>query len=242
MNSGPMGNIKEEPRQAQKLETIGRLATGVAHDFNNLLMVIAGNAQLALAADAPAARPELDEILRATAHAPELVQQLLAVARTETSSPVPLQLNDVVGDACRMLDRMLDGSIEIRTDLTSSDTTVLADAIQLERVLLNLAANARDAMPLGGRLTLSTVTEGLNVVLRVADTGVGMDLQTQEQAFAPFFTTKESGEGTGIGLSTVFAIVNKANGRVTIDSEVGLGTVFTIVLPHAHLALVQQAA
>lgn len=242
MKREPMGEKKDEHRQAQKLETIGRLATGVAHDFNNLLMVIAGNAELALAADGLAARSELDEILRATAHARELVQQLLAVARTETSAPVPLQLNEVVGDVCRMLDRMLDERIQIRTDLTSSDTTVLADAIQLERVLLNLAVNARDAMPLGGRLTIATATQGRSIVLRVTDTGVGMDAQTREQAFTPFFTTKTSGEGTGIGLSTVYAIVSKAKGRITVDSEPGQGTSFTIVLPHARMVLLQNAA
>jgi two-component system cell cycle sensor histidine kinase/response regulator CckA len=237
-----MGENEHEHRQDEKLETIGRLASGVAHDFNNLLLVIAGNAQLALAADGLAARAELDEILRATAHAAELVRQLLAVARTETSVAAPLELNEVVGDVCRMLDRMLDESIEIRTDLTSSDTTILADAVQLERVLLNLAANARDAMPLGGRLTIATAQQGRSIVLRVTDTGTGMDAHTRDQAFVPFFTTKVAGEGTGVGLSTVYAIVSKAGGRITVDSDLGHGTTFTIVLPHAGVVLLQHAA
>jgi signal transduction histidine kinase len=238
-----MGPDRIEGRQAQKLETIGRLATGVAHDFNNLLMVISANAELALAAHGSADRRELDEILRATTHARELVQQLLAVARTETSSPVPLTLNDVVGDACRMIERTVDEHIAIRTDLTSADTTVLGDAIQLERVLLNLAVNARDAMPLGGKLTIATATDDQNVVLRVTDTGVGMDAETLEHAFVPFFTTKGTESGTGIGLSTVYAIVKKAGGHIDVDSKLGHGTTFTIVLPHARVAaVVQQAA
>jgi two-component system, cell cycle sensor histidine kinase and response regulator CckA len=160
------------------------------------------------------------------------VRQLLAFSRADLSEPGTLDLNDVVESVRRMLDRLLVESVEIRTELTDADTTVFADGGQLEQVLLNLAVNARDAMPEGGRLTIVTDVDEDSVVLRVSDTGVGMDEHTRERVFDPFFTTKAKGEGTGLGLSTVYGIVTKAGGRIAVTSTLGLGTAFTITLPH----------
>ena len=224
--------LEEQFRQVQKLEAVGQLASGVAHDFNNLLLVIGGNAQLALATDDGAARTELTEILRAAGRAGELVRQLLAFSRADVCEPGALDLNCVVESVRRMLDRLLVENIEIRTELTDDDATVFADGGQLEQVLLNLAVNARDAMPDGGRLSIVTDADAESVTVRVSDTGVGMDEHTRERVFDPFFTTKPKGEGTGLGLSTVYGIVTKAGGRITVASAPGLGTTFTITLPH----------
>jgi two-component system cell cycle sensor histidine kinase/response regulator CckA len=226
-------------RRAKKLEEVGRMATSVAHDFNNLLLVIAGNAELALATEGRAVRHELDEILRATDHARELVRQLLALTRTE---PAMLELNEVVRGVRPMLERLLDDTIEIELELTDADTTVFADAVQLERVLLNLGVNARDAMRSGGRLTIVTERRHDVVVLRAVDTGAGMTDHTRGRVFDPFFTTKALGEGTGLGLTTVYGIVASAGGDVTVDSEPGQGTTFTISLPHRGDHLLEDAA
>jgi signal transduction histidine kinase len=226
-------------RRAKKLEEVGRMATSVAHDFNNLLLVIAGNAELALATEGAVVRHELDEILRATDHARELVRQLLALTRTE---PTMLELNEVVRGVRPMLERLLDDTIEIQLELTDADTTVFADAVQLERVLLNLGVNARDAMRSGGRLKIATERRQDVVVLHAVDTGAGMTDHTRGRVFDPFFTTKARGEGTGLGLTTVYGIVASAGGDVTVDSEPGHGTTFTISLPHHGDRLLEDAA
>jgi len=235
---GPEDELRDH-RRARQLEAVGRMATGVAHDFNNLLLVIAGNAELALATTGSDVREELAEILRATDHARELVRQLLAFSRTEAG---PLVLNDLVHGVKRMLDRLLEDLIDIRLELTEADTTVFADGVQLERVLLNLGVNARDAMPSGGRLTIATEQEHGMVVLRVLDTGAGMTDHTLGHVFDPFFTTKTLGEGTGLGLTTVYSIVTNAGGDVTVDSQPGHGTTFTIRFPHRGERLLQHAA
>ena len=215
------------------------MATSVAHDFNNLLLVIAGNAELALATEGPPVRHELDEILRATDHARELVRQLLALTRAE---PAMLDLNEIVRGVRPMLERLLDDTIEIQLELTDADTSVFADAVQLERVLLNLGVNARDAMRSGGRLTIATERRHDVVVLRAVDTGAGMTDHTLGRVFDPFFTTKAEGEGTGLGLTSVYGIVASAGGDVTVDSEPGEGTTFTISLPHRGDRLLEDAA
>lgn len=235
---GPDDDLRDH-RRARKLEAVGRMSTSVAHDFNNLLLVIAGNAELALASEGSGVREELTEILRATDHARELVRQLLTFSRTETS---PLVLNDLTRRTRRMLDRLLADTIDIRLELTDADTTVTADSVQLERVLLNLAVNAGDAMPSGGRLTIATELEHGMVVLRVQDTGAGMTEQTLGHVFDPFFTTKTLGEGTGLGLTTVYSIVTNAGGEVTVDSQPGHGTTFTLRFPHRGGRLLQHAA
>jgi signal transduction histidine kinase len=225
--------------RARKLAAVGGMATAVAHDFNNLLLVIAGNAELALAGDHAGVREELTEILRATDHARELVRQLLAFSRTEAG---PLILNELVLSARRMLDRLLGDTVDIHLELTDADTTVFADGVQLERVLLNLGVNAGDAMQSGGQLTITTEQEHGMVVLRVLDTGAGMTDHTLGQVFDPFFTTKTLGEGTGLGLTTVYSIVTNAGGDVTVDSQPGQGTVFTLKFPHRGGQLLQHAA
>jgi two-component system cell cycle sensor histidine kinase/response regulator CckA len=233
------GDDLSDHRRARKLEAVGRVATTVAHDFNNLLLVIAGNAELALATVASTGREELLEILRATEHARELVRQLLAISRTEAG---PLLLNDVAQGAQRMLERVLADAIEIRLELTGADTTVFGDGVQLERVLLNLGVNAGDAMPAGGCLTISTEQEHDMIVLRVLDTGSGMTDHTLGHVFDPFFTTKSLGQGTGLGLTTVYSIVTNAGGDVTVDSLPGEGTTFTLRFPHFNGVVLQHAA
>jgi PAS domain S-box-containing protein len=224
--------LGEQLRQAQKLDAVGQLAGGVAHDFNNLLTVIAGNAQLTLIDEDRATIEEnTHEILRATERASELVRHLLAFSRAEDAEPRVLDLNAVVGGVRRMLDRLLEENIEIVVDLAADDAAVLADQSQLEQILLNLAVNARDAMPGGGRLTVATRVDDISVRLIVQDDGVGMDEQTSARIFDPFFTTKPRGAGTGLGLSTVYGLVAKAGGAIALDSSPGQGTTFEITLP-----------
>jgi two-component system cell cycle sensor histidine kinase/response regulator CckA len=229
--------LEDQVRQAQKLEAVGQLASGIAHDFNNLLLVIGGNAQLALTADDDEVEVELGEILRATERARGLIRQLLAFSRADASEPETMQLNRAVEHVRLMLDRLLQATIEVETNLSREDTTVFADAGQLEQVLLNLAVNARDAMREGGRLTLATESDSEWVTLRVADTGTGMDEATRMRAFDPFFTTKPPGQGTGLGLSTAYGMVTKAGGRISLDTAPGRGTTVTIRLPHAERAV-----
>ncbi len=225
--------LEERVQQQQKMEAVGQLASGIAHDFNNLLLVIGGNAQLALAAGAADAGEELTEIVRASERAGALVRQLLAFSRVEPPEQRHVELNDVVGSLRTMLDRLLERTIEIRTALTDDDTTVFADPGRLEQALLNLALNARDAMPRGGTLTISTAIEAGRIALRVADTGDGMDAETRERIFEPFFTTKGAGKGTGLGLPAVHAAVIESGGAIGVESAPGRGTTFTIELPRA---------
>jgi len=240
--------LEEELRQAQKMEAIGQLASGVAHDFNNLLMGIVGCTSIAMDAldDAKRARSFLEEVKKSAMGGSTIASQLLAFAR---KSPVELELCDlheVVSDTEFMLRRLLAEDIELVVVLGAQQHLVYLDRVQLGQVLLNLVVNARDAMHLGGRLTIETRNvmidpgtrasatqklQGLYVALRVRDTGCGMSSETQGRVFEPFFTTKEVGKGTGLGLATVFGIVNRAQGTIDVESEVGVGTTFEVLLP-----------
>ncbi|HEY3283141.1 MAG TPA: ATP-binding protein [Armatimonadota bacterium] len=240
--------LQEQLRQAQKMEAIGRLAGGVAHDFNNLLTAIAGYADLALSRmeeSSPSAR-HLGEIRKATDRAAALTRQLLTFSRKQVETPQTLDLNNVVLDMDRMLRRLLGEDVELTTHLADALYTIRADPSQMEQVLLNLAVNARDAMPQGGKLTLETVsvdldetyarqhtgiTPGPHVMLAISDTGCGMDEEVLSHIFEPFFTTKAKGKGTGLGLSTVYGIVQQSGGGVWVYSEVGKGTTFRVYLP-----------
>lgn len=240
--------LEEELRQAQKMEAIGRLAGGVSHDFNNLLTVIQGHAQLLtlqLGEDHPL-HSGADEIYRCARRAAGLTQQLLTFSRKQTVMPRDLDLNKVVSGAEDMLRRLISEDIVLSTELKPGLPWVKADPGQLEQVILNLAINARDAMPHGGKLTLKTewidveparprptpeLALGDHVRLSVTDTGCGMDKTTSDRAFEPFFTTKSKGEGTGLGLATVYGIVKQNNGTITIDSCPGQGTALHVYLP-----------
>jgi PAS domain S-box-containing protein len=235
-------------RQSQKMEAIGTLAGGVAHDFNNLLMVIAGYGAVLHeeVAGEPKLRGQVEQIQKASERAASLTRQLLAFSRKQTIQPVALNLNAAVSGIEKLLRRLIGENISIVTRLAPDLGTVKADAGQIEQVILNLAVNARDAMPDGGTLTLETrnsdvgsgaagapptVKAGRYVELIVSDTGVGMETEVQAHIFEPYFTTKPAGKGTGLGLSTVYGIVQQAGGYVTFTSRPGTGTRFHIVLP-----------
>lgn len=240
-------------RQAQKMQAIGRLAGGVAHDFNNLLMVILGHAELMLEElrDDDALSGEVEEIRRAAERAATLTGQLLAFSRRQTLRPRVLDLNQVVEGLTKMLARVIGEDIELITVLDENLARVEADPSQLEQVVMNLAVNARDAMPKGGRLTIATTNieldggqaasrptaePGSYVRFTVTDDGIGMDETTRSQVFEPFFTTKEEGRGTGLGLSTVYGIVKQSGGSISIESALGEGTAFEVYLPVAGTA------
>ena len=220
--------------QAQKLESVGRLAGGIAHDFNNLMTAVIGFGELALLRldeDDPV-RGYVDEAKRAGERATELTQRLLAFGRRQTLRPRPLDLNEVVGEMRTLLGRLIGAQFELRFELDDAPCPLVADRSQLEQVVMNLAINARDAMETGGRLTIATEAGDADTVrLIVSDTGSGMDAETKAQIFEPFFTTKEEGKGTGLGLSTVFGIVHQSGGRIAVHSELRRGTTFTIDLP-----------
>jgi two-component system cell cycle sensor histidine kinase/response regulator CckA len=238
-------------RHAQKMEAVGGLAGGVAHDFNNLLTGITSFATFAIEA-LPARHPvatDLREVLSAAERAASLTQQLLAFARKQTIDPRVIDVNKLVAAGDRLLRRLLGADIDIVTRLADGLWLTLIDGGAFEQVLINLAVNARDAMPNGGRLTVETsnalvdqahsprrggdIPAGDYVVLAVSDDGVGMDEATQRRIFEPFFTTKEVGKGTGLGLATCYGIVRQAAGHIWVYSEPGQGTTFKIYLPRS---------
>jgi signal transduction histidine kinase len=226
---------EEQLRQAQKMEAVGQLAGGIAHDFNNLLTVIAGYGALARQriGEGPGAE-ELTAIEHATERAAQVTSQLLAFSRRQVLEPAVLDLNEVAGGLAPMLGRLIGDDVALTIETADDLAPVLADRGQLGQVILNLAVNARDAMPVGGTLTIATrMLDDRRVGLIVSDTGVGMDPAILQRAFEPFYTTKDAGRGTGLGLATVHGIVEQSGGHVTVDSEPGRGTTFTVSLPPA---------
>jgi PAS domain S-box-containing protein len=237
--------LEEELRQAQKMEAVGRLAGGVAHDFNNALGVILGYTELLLRHAADGQRAKLEQILKATNHAASLTRQLLAFSRKQVVQPKVLGLNAVLLDLEQMLGRVIGEDVDLALFPGADLGHVLADSGQIEQIVMNLCTNARDAMPDGGLLSITTantdvsdrqvehgaIPEGRYVTLKVSDTGTGMDEATLARLFEPFFTTKEIGKGTGLGLATTYGIVKQAGGYISAKSELGRGSTFTIHLP-----------
>ena len=246
--------LEEQLRNAQQLEAVGRLAGGVAHDFNNILSIIMGHGELLLAGSDERARNGVEQIQRAADRAASLTQQLLAFSRKQVLLPKVLDLNEAVADVQKMLARVIGEDIALAATLDPSLKPVKADPGQIEQVLMNLAINARDAMPQGGRLTMQTANveisseqsrdldlpPGQHVMLRVTDTGHGMDAETLSHIFEPFFTTKPMGKGTGLGLATVYGIVKQSGGSIRVESEAGRGSEFRIYLPAAESGVRQQ--
>jgi nitrogen-specific signal transduction histidine kinase/CheY-like chemotaxis protein len=240
--------MEQQLRQKQKMEAIGLLAGGIAHDFNNLLGVISGYAEIVaekMESQGPL-HSHVDQIRKAAERAASLTRQLLAFSRQQVLETKVLNLNSIIEDMAKMLPRLLGEDIELQVALDPEPGSVKADQGQIEQVIMNLAVNARDAMPGGGRLTIQTgrlpfssdlalkhppMTPGDYVLLSVSDTGTGMDKQTQSHIFEPFFTTKERGRGTGLGLATVYGFVKQIGGYVWVQSEPGAGSTFTIYLP-----------
>ena len=248
--------MEAELRHAHKMEALGQLAGGVAHDFNNLLQIIFGYTELVqdqLASDRDAAK-YTSEVLRAARRASSLTRQLLAFSRRQVFAPAVVDLNGVITNTSKMLKRLLDENVALELTLDEPLWPIEADADQLSQVLINLCVNARDAMPHGGRLTISTsncrvseaslagpvhVVPGEYVMMTVADTGAGMTAEVMHRIFEPFFTTKEVGKGTGLGLSAVYGIVRQSNGHVWPESAPGKGTRFTVCLPRTDKPVIQ---
>ena len=251
--------LESRLRQAHKLESIGRLAGGVAHDFNNLLTLINGYSDFLLKtlhADDPM-RLHVQEIKKAGEHAAGLTKQLLTFSRKQIIEPKPLDVNSIVKDAERLLQRLIGEDIELVTTLDPVLGQIMADSDQIHQVIMNLAVNCRDAMPDGGKLEITTknvdvdrttvvappdAAPGRYVLMTVTDSGIGMDEITMQSVFEPFFTTKEHGKGTGLGLSTVYGIVQQSGGWIQIQSEVGQGTSFRIYLPRVDAAPAPELA
>ncbi len=248
--------LEEQLAQARKMEALGRLAGGIAHDFNNLLTVIAGYSQLAIETieTVPASRvvAYLEEILTSSRRATDLTGQLLAFSRRQSIQPRVLDLRELVAGMDRLLQRVLGEHIQLSVKSVGETCLIHADQHQMEQAIMNLAANARDAMPLGGQLELRcehlgrpVTQEGgppLSVVLEVRDNGIGMDEAVRSRIFDPFFTSKEEGKGTGLGLSTVYGVVSQARGRIDVESSPGEGTVFRLLFPAAEPAPVESPA
>ena len=250
--------MEEQLRQAQKMDAVGQLAGGVAHDFNNLLTVITSYGQFLLNAlpEHDPRRSDAHEITQAASRAATLTRQLLAFSRRQVLQPQVLDLNDVIGDMEKLLRRVISEDIALVTQFESDIGAVRADRGQIEQVVMNLVVNARDAMPAGGVLAISTrvvhldaaharrhagVSPGRHVVISVRDTGMGMDVATQERIFEPFFTTKVKGKGTGLGLSTVYGIVRQSGGHIEVRSALGRGTTFEIILPQVSATVPARA-
>jgi PAS domain S-box-containing protein len=247
--------LQERLAESEKMEAIGRLAGGVAHDFNNLLTVISGYA--AILREDPAATQPLDEIEHAAAQAAALTGQLLAFSRRQVLRPQAVDVNEIVGGMGPMLERIIGDDVQVTVQLGEGVPPIEADRAQIERVVVNLAANARDAMPRGGRLTIETadveleasyvathgdVTPGRHALLAISDTGIGMSEEVRRRLFEPFFTTKEGGGGTGLGLATVFGVVKQSGGSIFVYSEEGRGTTFKIYLPATSRPVREAAA
>lgn len=243
--------LEDQLLQAQKMEAVGRLAGGVAHDFNNIVGIILGYADLALEnldSQNPLSK-HLSSIKKAAERAAGLTRQLLAFSRKQVMQPVVLDLNQVVAEVSRMLDRVIGENIQLTLRPSADLGTVRADPMQIEQVLMNLAVNAHDAMPRGGKLIITTsnaeldseyarhhtsVVPGDYVMLSVSDTGVGMSKDVQAHIFEPFFTTKQPGTGTGLGLAIIYGIVKQSGGHIWAYSEPGIGTNFKIYLPRVN--------
>jgi nitrogen-specific signal transduction histidine kinase/CheY-like chemotaxis protein len=242
--------LEERLRQAHKMEAVGRLAGGVAHDFNNLLTIIRGNSDLLTDREGADAfqRKCVGQIQKASDRAVSMTRQLLAFSRMQVLQPRVIDLNGVVAEMGKMLPRLIGEHIEYSFSPETNLSSVKADPGQIEQVILNLAVNARDAMPRGGKLSVRTanlsideaeamkrppMTPGKYALLSVSDTGHGMDEATKAHIFEPFFTTKEVGKGTGLGLATVYGVVKQSGGFIWVDSSPGVGTAFEIYLPQA---------
>jgi two-component system cell cycle sensor histidine kinase/response regulator CckA len=252
-------HLEDQFLQAQRMEAVGVLAGGVAHDFNNLLTVIKGYAELSMKdfAQNDPKRKDVEHIAKAARRAESLTSQLLAFSRKQILQPKILNLNDIIDETNKMLQRLIGEDIEIACITKPDLGFVNADPVQLQQIIMNLAVNARDAMPQGGRLTIETANvefaedyirnqaearAGSYVMLAISDDGVGMDAATQARIFDPFFTTKGSRQGTGLGLSTVYGIIKQSNGSIFVYSEPGLGTTFKIYLPQVEGATAPAAA
>jgi PAS domain S-box-containing protein len=247
------GRVEEQLRQSQKMEALGLLAGGIAHDFNNLLTIISGYSQMLQLSRMTAERDRtaLEQVLKACERAADLTAQLLAFSRRQTIQPRVLDVNRLVDQTAALLGRLIGEHIDLRISKASNAGSIHADPGQIQQMLLNLAINARDAMPEGGSLFIQTrevelgpdyigqhfgVKAGKYVLLEVADTGTGMDEATRRRVFEPFFTTKSAGKGTGLGLSTVYGIVRQFGGSIDLYSETGQGTTFRVYLPRVEEA------
>jgi signal transduction histidine kinase len=243
-----LASAEDQLRQVQRMDAIGGLAGGIAHDFNNLLSIILSYTNLIHEDLGPAdpRRADIEAVRDAANRAVDLIRQILAFERRQRLEPRVLDLGQVVSGVLPMLRRLVREDIEIAVSLARARTIVLADLSQIEQILVNLAVNARDAMPDGGTLTFETahvtvqqgtddgeLAPGRYVRLTVRDTGAGMDEDTRRRAFEPFFTTKGAGRGTGLGLSTVFAIARQSGGRITVESAPGVGAAFHLLLPES---------